>query len=51
MKRMTNAKTESRDTERALYQIRDAPPELITRLSAPERILARSIRQQLGVAE
>ena len=39
------------DAENTVRLVRDAPSELIARLTAPERLLARSIRDRLGVSE
>ena len=47
----TNKSGERTDFESAIYLVRDAPTDLVFRLSAPERLVARSIRQRLEVEE
>jgi len=39
------------DAEGTVRLVRDAPSDLVAQLSAPERLLARSIRDRLGVSE
>ena len=47
----TDKKEDLSETESAIRLIRDASADLVSSLSASERILARSIRSRLGVSE